>query len=501
MQDAKTGEYLSGVAVTINPLGYSQVTNADGSFQFDNLEVAEYTLISVKTGYDTYKQKVTVKPGVVSSVHMTLMPASASVTARPSVLDFGTRDSQKQLTISNSSHTSVPYSLKVSNEWISLSKSSGTVSSEDYVTVVVSREGLSPAIYDGNILINVEDTEFSVPVKMIVEAVGSPVVTMEAVSEVTSSSAFVSGTIKSLGDSRVSQCGFCWSADNSSPTLSDEYNQLGDASDVKSFSAKLSGLNQATKYYVRAYAINSFGTAYSNQVETFTTSSSSAGGGDESSDELVVPQGLVSYYTFDDGDASDVTENELDGVLIKSPTLIDATVNGQGYALNLNGIKEQYMAIPYNVFKNLNKITASFWIKDFSIGVIFSAISSDYVRSDYPRLIATADGTFRFYTRYDNYDSTSAFVYEYTSIQSSEWHHIAVSMNNDVRTLYVDGVRVDSNKESCGGGGSECTKILIGGNNEGKYINDCISMKIDNIRFYQRSLSDEEIKEIYESEK
>lgn len=41
VQDAKTGEYLAGVGVTVNPLGYSQVTNADGAFQYDNLEVSE----------------------------------------------------------------------------------------------------------------------------------------------------------------------------------------------------------------------------------------------------------------------------------------------------------------------------------------------------------------------------------------------------------------------------------------------------------------------------
>ena len=47
------------------------------------------------------------------------------------------------------------------------------------------------------------------PVKMIVAAAGAPVVTMETVSEVTSSSAIVSGTLKSLGDFRLRIYGFC----------------------------------------------------------------------------------------------------------------------------------------------------------------------------------------------------------------------------------------------------------------------------------------------------
>ena len=42
------------------------------------------------------------------------------------------------------------------------------VSDTDYVTVVVSRAGLSPASYDGNIFVHLEGKELSVPVKMIV---------------------------------------------------------------------------------------------------------------------------------------------------------------------------------------------------------------------------------------------------------------------------------------------------------------------------------------------
>ena len=506
VQDGETSEFLSGVKVTINPLGYSQVTNSDGAFQYDNLDVAEYTLIYEKTGYETYKHKVTVKPGVVSPVQVTLNPADASLTITPSVLDFVTKESQMQLKISTTaSGTSVSYGLTVSNDWISLSKTSGMVSDTDYVTVVVSRAGLSPASYDGNIFVHLEGKELSVPVKMIVAAAGAPVVTMETVSEVTSSSAIVSGTLKSLGDSKVSQLGFCWSAENPSPGLSDEFNQLGDAADVKSFSAKLSDLKSSTKYYVRAYAVNTYGTSYSDHVETFTTSASGGGGNDgggDDSDKLAVPQGLVSYYTFDSSDASDATENELDGILVNTPSFVDATVDGTGKALHLNGTKGQYMSIPYNVFKKLDKYSISFWIKDFSVGVIFSGITSDYVRSDYPRLLATTDETFRFYTGYDNYNTTPAFVYQYTPIQSQQWHHIAITVNDNVRSLYVDGTKVDANEAYVGGGnGYDASKIFIGGNNDGKYDLDCSTMKIDNIRFYQRSLTNSEIKEIYTSEK
>ena len=77
-----------------------------------------------------------------------------------------------------------------------------------------------------------------------------------------------------------------------------------------------------------------------------------------------------------------------------------------------------------------------------------------------------------------------------------------MTSNNGVRTLYIDGVRVDANEGYVGGNnGYDASKIFIGGNNDGKYDSDCMTMKIDNIRFYQRWLSDDEIKDIYNSEK
>jgi hypothetical protein len=74
-------------------------------------------------------------------------------------------------------------------------------------------------------------------------------------------------------------------------------------------------------------------------------------------------------------------------------------------------------------------------------------------------------------------------------------------MNDDTRVLYVNGVRIDTNQASSYKSNHKSTKVNIGGDNEGKYNVNYMTMKIDNIRFYQRCLSDAEIKEIYNSEK
>lgn len=87
------------------------------------------------------------------------------------------------------------------------------------------------------------------------------------VSNVTSSTAIAGGTISSDGGATVSARGVCWST-VSSPTVAD--NKTVDATGTGPFTSSVTGLAAATTYYLRAYATNSEGTGYGNEV-SFTT--------------------------------------------------------------------------------------------------------------------------------------------------------------------------------------------------------------------------------------
>lgn len=206
---------------------------------------------------------------------------------------------------------------------------------------------------------------------------------------------------------------------------------------------------------------------------------------------------MLAYYPFD-GSAEDLGVNGYDGVLIGNPSYVEETPDGKGKALKLNGFKGQFVNIPYSFMNDVKEYSVSFWIKDFSIGMVFSAISDDYVRSDYPRLLVTENLQFRFYTGYDNYDNTSPFVFDCTPIMASEWHHIvlvAYPHNQDyVKELYVDGLLVDANTGYWSEG--EASKICIGGDRSGTYSTS-ISAKFDNFRFYGCALSREDVKYLY----
>lgn len=86
-------------------------------------------------------------------------------------------------------------------------------------------------------------------------------------SAITYSTATSGGNITSDGGSAITSRGVCWST-SQAPTVDDSKTEDGPGSGI--FSSTLTGLSPETPYYVRAYATNSEGTTYGDEV-SFTT--------------------------------------------------------------------------------------------------------------------------------------------------------------------------------------------------------------------------------------
>jgi len=95
----------------------------------------------------------------------------------------------------------------------------------------------------------------------------SPIVITASVTDIAQTTATSGGTITSDGGAPVTARGVCWSI-SSNPTIADSY--TNDGTGTGTFTSYLTGLTPNTLYYVRAYATNSIGTSYGNEV-TFTT--------------------------------------------------------------------------------------------------------------------------------------------------------------------------------------------------------------------------------------
>jgi uncharacterized protein (TIGR02145 family) len=95
-----------------------------------------------------------------------------------------------------------------------------------------------------------------------------PVVTTSAVTEITQTTATSGGNVSDDGGSTITSRGVCWSL-SAMPTISDK--KTTETGGSGAFISHITDLTVNTLYYVRAYATNSVGTAYGNQI-SFTTS-------------------------------------------------------------------------------------------------------------------------------------------------------------------------------------------------------------------------------------
>ena len=94
-----------------------------------------------------------------------------------------------------------------------------------------------------------------------------PRINTSIISSIGLQSALSGGTITYDGTATITARGICYSL-NSNPTTAD--NITSDSIGIGSFTSSLNGLTNSTTYFVRAYATNSVGTAYGNEV-SFTT--------------------------------------------------------------------------------------------------------------------------------------------------------------------------------------------------------------------------------------
>ena len=99
---------------------------------------------------------------------------------------------------------------------------------------------------------------------------GPPTVVTNNMQSIGSTSAVASGEVVSENGSTVTERGFCWST-SPNPDLSG--NHITSGSGTGSFTGTLTGLTPSTTYYVRAYATNTDGTSYGDNVSFRTACS------------------------------------------------------------------------------------------------------------------------------------------------------------------------------------------------------------------------------------
>jgi gliding motility-associated-like protein len=152
-----------------------------------------------------------------------------------------------------------------------------------------------------------------------------PTVSTAAVSNITAISAATGGDVTDDGGAAVTQRGVVWNTTGTPVITADPFTSNGTG--VGSFISTAQILNASTTYHVRAYAVNSVGTAYGNEF-TFTTLAPTP-------TLLVVPDSLA-FGTILQGGTSAVQSYSLSGYFL-TPAAGNITITAPpGYKVSLS---------------------------------------------------------------------------------------------------------------------------------------------------------------------
>jgi len=167
----------------------------------------------------------------------------------------------------------------------------------------------------------------------------APVLTTANVIDITRNSATSGGTIADNGDAEITARGICWSE---SPNPAITGSKTDDGKGSGTFTSNLTDLVANKTYYVRAYATNSEGTGYGNEISfttdpvivaTLTTSEVAS---------FTATTAVSGGNITDDGGAPITQKGVCWSSTIQNPTADDSkTTDGQGtgdFTSNLTGL-------------------------------------------------------------------------------------------------------------------------------------------------------------------
>lgn len=270
VKDYETGEFITNCQVSLHPGGNSVTTSTSGEFEFANLTPGEYTLTFNKSGYNEESKTIVIE----ASRHVYtdfMLKAKSNFSLSDEAYNFGDLNAEKTIVCFNNTDENCTYEVVSMPEWLSINKPKGLIyaGSSSSFTMHVDRSQVNYGTYSGNVTISFKGKksgDANISVSMSKVKLSTPTLSIAPYPTTMSEDGFeIIGTLQATGGAQVTEHGHCWGL-NPAPTIADSRTKLGGRLELGDFISTTTGLKPNTTYYVRAYAINSQGVAYSEDV-------------------------------------------------------------------------------------------------------------------------------------------------------------------------------------------------------------------------------------------
>ena len=213
----------------------------------------------------------------------------------------------------------------------------------------------------------------------------------------------------------------------------------------------------------------------------------------------VPKDGLVGYWPFN-GNANDESGNNNHGVVTGASLTLDR--NGKvNSAYNFDGVNNCILIQNSNTLSNNNQITISSWINinkwDIQSNQGYFPIISKSNSSLYGKYrLGMYTNSNNLPSIYGNFTNSLIGISQNNLYLLNQWTHIVASITYSNFTIWINGQQVISDTTSnTGWNTTDNLPLLIGKDIPGsiEYANG----KIDDIAIYNRTLTDNEIKQLY----
>lgn len=429
------------------------------------------------------------------------IPVKMTVAATPILqqstlfLDFGYETKQLTFDINNIGNATLQWQIETDVNWITVVPASGTDAAN--VTVFVNRDNVSDGSYNGNITINSNGGVGNIAISMV-KAPPPPNLILESVefksdaneSGTPNPGESVTYTVTLRNDNGASE-GRDIKVEFSSPgpyvnRFSPSEVSFGNVPINESVERDITinfstlaevGTNVDINMTIKDINGQSWSENFQVEMKSF----------------FVVSQGLLAYYRFDEGDFRDETGNHHGRGF--GPKHTSDTPDGEGLSIEFDASEKDFFQTAENIIQNQDQGSFSFWIKT-NENDMFLYTSSLRQSSNRNYLHITSDN--RIHTNYNRWNSYTRFT---TSIEDllldNKWHLLTITIQSYQHRLYIDGRLEENASLSINLRDTRNSEGFAFGKRSGE--NDLFfNGKMDNIRIYDRVLTEEEVALLYE---